>query len=83
MTPRFPRASVRHKLLQISLSEDYAKISEINFVCISIYYGLTGGLEEGVCKEMLSGDLKDCDFVCKKLHGFGSVGRGDDVYEAP
>ncbi len=41
------------------------------------------GSEEDVCKEMLSEDLKDCDFVCNKLHGFGSAGRYDEVCEAP
>jgi hypothetical protein len=39
-----------------------------------MHYVLLGGLEEGICKKMLSGDPKDCDFVCKKLHGFGSGG---------
>jgi hypothetical protein len=41
------------------------------------------GLEEDVCKEMLSEDLKDCDFVRNKLHGFGAAGRYDEVCEAP
>jgi hypothetical protein len=36
-----------------------------------------------VCKEMLSDDLKSCDFVCNELHGFGSAGRYDEVCEEP
>jgi hypothetical protein len=41
------------------------------------------GSDEGVCKEILSEDLKYCDFVRNKLHGFGSAGRYDEVFEAP
>jgi len=41
------------------------------------------GSEESVCKEMLSDDLKSCDFVCNELHGFGSAGRYDEVCEEP
>ena len=44
---------------------------------------LVDGSEEGVCKEVLSDDLKDCDFVCNQLHGFASAGRYDDVREEP